>query len=259
MHLLLTAENLWNNRHDRKLVLSSSLDGKCKVSLLQWVQATPLEGATNAFFGEALLARNPGLLDDFSEFDERSWQLSNKIPRPWPNKMQIAKQSSLDALTAYFQSPADERPGSCWLVQTLEKEMRAASIGDVDIAANLMMAYWVINGNAWKVCFWIMAYLAENQELYSAIKKEVAPVVAIAQSPNALSDCLDRCPLLTAVYQETLQVVTSSVSARNIIAHLELGGKLLQPGNMILILYRQILMNEEVLALMKPVLMLLVF
>jgi hypothetical protein len=143
IHLSLTAENLWNNRRDRKIALSSSLDCKCKVSLLQWVQATLLEGATNAFFGEALLARNPGLLDDFSEFDERSWQLSYKIPRPWSNKMQMAKQSSLDALTAYFKSPSDERPGSCWLVQTLEKEMRAASIGEADIAANLMMAYWV--------------------------------------------------------------------------------------------------------------------
>jgi cytochrome P450 len=91
-----------------------------------------------------------------------------------------------------------------------------------------------------------MAYLVENQGLYLAIKKEVDPLVAIAQSPNALSDCLDRCPILTAVYQETLRVVTSSVSARNIIAPLDLSGTILQPGNMVLIPYRQILLNEEV-------------
>jgi len=143
IHQSLTAETLWSHRHEGKVILSTAPDGKCNVSLLQWVQATLLEGATNAFFGEALLKRNPRLLDNFSEFDERSWQLSYKIPRPWSNKMQQAKQSSLDALTAYFRSPVGERPGSCWLVQTMETEMRAAGIGEVDMAANLMMAYWV--------------------------------------------------------------------------------------------------------------------
>jgi hypothetical protein len=143
IHQSLTAENLWNAGPEGKVILSSSPDGKCNVSLLQWIQTTLLEGATNAFFGEALLARNPGLLDNFSEFDERSWQLSYKIPHPWSKKMQMAKQRSLDALTAYFRSPIEERPGSCWLVRAMETEMRAAGIEEVDMAANLMMAYWV--------------------------------------------------------------------------------------------------------------------
>jgi len=143
IHQSLTANNLSRTRTRGKVVLSSSLDGKHIVSLLQWTQATLLEGATNAFFGEALLECNPGLLDNFSEFDERSWQLSYKIPRPWSRKMQMAKQKSLDALTAYFKAPASQRPGACWLVETMEREMRAAGIGEYDMAANLMMAYWV--------------------------------------------------------------------------------------------------------------------
>jgi hypothetical protein len=109
----LTADGLSGTGPGEKVVLSISPDGKHVFSLLQWTQATLLEGATNAFFGEALLACNPGLLDNFSEFDERSWQLSYKIPRPWSKKMQMAKQKSLDALTAYFQAPARQRPGAC--------------------------------------------------------------------------------------------------------------------------------------------------
>jgi len=143
IHQSLNAENLSRISHKEKVGLLSSPDAKNVVSLVQWVQVTLLEGATNAFFGEALLARNPGLLDDFSEFDERSWQLSYKVPRIWSKKMQMAKQKSLDALTAYFSSPEKERPGSCWLVQTMEREMREAGIEEVDMAANLMMAYWV--------------------------------------------------------------------------------------------------------------------
>lgn len=103
-----------------------------------------------------------------------------------------------------------------------------------------------INGNAWKVCFWIMAYLVENPDLCTSIRNEVAPIMSTTQSPNYLSDCLDRCPKLIAVYEETLRIVTSSVSVRNIIKPLQLGGKLLRPGNRVLIPYRQILMDEEV-------------
>jgi hypothetical protein len=139
IHRSLTWDNL---SVPGKVVLSSS-PGERIVSLLQWTQEMLLEGATNAFFGEALLNRNPGLLDNFSEFDERSWQLSYRIPSPWSKKMQIAKQKSLDALISYFMLPVRERPGACWLVRTMETEMRAADIEVRDMAANLMMAYWV--------------------------------------------------------------------------------------------------------------------
>jgi hypothetical protein len=139
IHRSLTWDNL---SVPGKVVLSSSF-GERTVSLLRWTQATLLEGATNAFFGDALLDRNPGLLDSFSKFDELSWQLSYRVPSPWSKKMQAAKQKSLDALTSYFMLPVEERPGACWLVRALETEMRAAGIKVQDMAAGLVMAYWV--------------------------------------------------------------------------------------------------------------------
>jgi cytochrome P450 len=86
----------------------------------------------------------------------------------------------------------------------------------------------------------------ENPDLCAAIRGEVTPIVLTDRSPNEISDCLDRCPQLLAVYQETLRVVTSSVSVRNVMKPLELGGKLLLPGSRVLIPYRQILMDEAV-------------
>lgn len=91
-----------------------------------------------------------------------------------------------------------------------------------------------------------MAYLVNDQSLCTDIRNEVAPMVSIAQTPNELGDYLDRCPRLVAVYQEALRIVTSSVSVRNVVLPLELGGKLLRPGNRVLIPYRQILMDEAV-------------
>lgn len=143
IHRSLTVDNIYRSILESGVDPSTSRDGRYNGSLLRWTQATLLEGATNAFFGELLLGRNPGLLDHFSEFDERSWQLSYQVPRIWSKKMRMAKQKSLDALTAYFRSPVRDRPGACWLVQTMEMEMRELGIGENDMAANLMMAYWV--------------------------------------------------------------------------------------------------------------------
>lgn len=91
-----------------------------------------------------------------------------------------------------------------------------------------------------------MAYLLETPDLYAEVRNEVRPLFVDAASPNELSDMLDRCPKLISVYQETLRVVTSSVSVRNVVKPLELGGRLLWPGSRVLIPYRQILMNDDV-------------
>jgi cytochrome P450 len=91
-----------------------------------------------------------------------------------------------------------------------------------------------------------MAYLVQNPDLCTTIRDEVAPIVSTGRTPNEISDCLDRCPRLLAVYQETLRIVTSSVSVRNVVKPLVLGGKLLRPGSRVLIPYRQILMDEAV-------------
>ena len=55
-------------------------DGSRRVSLLEWIKFTMLEGATRAFFGSALLDKvDAGLLDDFAAFDDQSWKL---VARP---------------------------------------------------------------------------------------------------------------------------------------------------------------------------------
>lgn len=123
-------------------VLSSTPN--CRVvSLLDWTRKSLLEGATAAFFGEALLKIEPNLFDNFFEFDDQSWKLTYKIPPPWCNDMIAAKKAAQDALTLYFEMPRDKRTGECWLVRALEAELRAREVRPPDIAAYFMMVYWV--------------------------------------------------------------------------------------------------------------------
>lgn len=126
-----------------KVILSSTPEGVRTISLLQWTREVLLEGATTSFFGPALLRVEPALFENFFSFDDKSWKLAYKIPAPWANDMIAAKLTAQNALTRYLDVPKEQRPGACFLVENLEKELRAAGMESSDIAAYLMMYYWV--------------------------------------------------------------------------------------------------------------------
>ena len=131
----------WSNIKD-EVTLTAFVDTRT-VSLVGWSRDALLAGATKAFFGESLLRREPDLLESFFTFDDLSWKLSYKIPAPWSNDMHRVRKEAQDAFTRYFESSSESRADACWLVKTLESEMRGSGIGSADIAAYLTMIYWV--------------------------------------------------------------------------------------------------------------------
>jgi hypothetical protein len=113
------------------------------VSLLEWTTSVMLKGATEAFFGEALLKIDPNMLEDYSYFDKHSWKLIYKIPPPWSSGMRTSRDRVHSTFTRYFDLSVDERSDACWMVKALEVEMRACGITSGDIGAYLMSIYWV--------------------------------------------------------------------------------------------------------------------
>ena len=113
------------------------------VSLTKWTQDSLLAGATKSFFGDSLLQISPRIFDNFFEFDEKSWKLNYRVPRPFSDDMRAPQESTLEGLTAYFELAQNQRQDACWLVTTLEGEMRRLGIGSSDIAAYMAMFYWV--------------------------------------------------------------------------------------------------------------------
>ena len=251
----------WENMAP-KVVLSQSATDR-KVSLLELTRGALLAGATRSFFGPALQELEPNMFSSFFAFDDLSWKLTYRVPRPFSNDMHAAKDVAQGALTKYFKMPIERRPGACWLVRTMEAEMKGQGIQESDIAAFVMMMYWVyvrsvlgkrheliftsINANAWKLCFWIFSHLLHNPELLHTVKAEVA--IAMSETdltPNQRAQRLeDTCPQLMAVFAEILRLVTSSVSVRNVVQPVTIGGKRLQKGSRLIIPYRQLLMDDR--------------
>jgi cytochrome P450 len=230
-----------------KVVRSESKDGKYRiVGLLEWTQEVLLESATRTFFGDRLLDMEPDLFKNFFTFDDNSWLFTYKIPKPWSKEMLAAKDVVQRALEKYFALPAEDRPGEAWVIRTLEDEMRGRGIASKDIAAMLNMIFWVINGNAYKLCFWILAYLMHDPALFSAIKEEVVSAIDAHTPASELPERLDKCKQLDSVYHEVMRLISSSMAVRNVATPMEVGGKTLSKGTKILVPFRQMHFNEDV-------------
>lgn len=61
-----------------------------------------------------------------------------------------------------------------------------------------------INTNAYRQCFWCVAYLLHDNALLDQIKREMQP----AWQDNAvdMTHLLEKCPLLASFYEEMLRV-----------------------------------------------------
>lgn len=98
-----------------KVVLDHNNIGGCRrISLLNWVQFVMLEGATRAFFGNALLDKvDPDILDDFASFDDQSWKLVYRLPPPWSSSMNRSLMRVKASFTKCFEMPVGERLDAC--------------------------------------------------------------------------------------------------------------------------------------------------
>ena len=115
--------------------------------------------------------------------------------------------------------------------------------------------------NAYKLCFWMVAYLLFDSELYDAIKAECDSVMnAIAiNSPTTvesgnpdltgLEARLEKdCPRLMSFYHEILRLTTSSTSIRTVKSPISLTGgtHILPPAAKVLLPLRQLHFDKSV-------------
>jgi len=80
-----------------------------------------------------------------------------------------------------------------------------------------------------------MAHLVHNQELLERVRQEVLP--AVRQDSIDEKYLLERCPQLEALVNETLRLTVTSSLARVVTETCVVGGKTLQKGNKIMVMY----------------------
>jgi hypothetical protein len=114
-----------------------------KLSLMDWCRAVILPSATIAIWGERLMQLEPDLMKTFIKFDNQSWKLTYKLPYLMAQEMHDTKDKIIATFERYLAVPKDQRSGAAWFIQTLEDESRRTGIADSDMAAMMVLSYWV--------------------------------------------------------------------------------------------------------------------
>ena len=109
--------------------------------------------------------------------------------------------------------------------------------------------YWCRSlSNAYKLCFWMIAYLLFDENIYGLVRKEVLSVGSDTLQGSE-TEIERNYPQLLLVYNETLRVTTSSTSIRTVASPTRLGKYVLRPGGKVLIPSRQVHVNEDAFGL----------
>ncbi|KAL9056430.1 MAG: hypothetical protein Q9162_002911 [Coniocarpon cinnabarinum] len=241
----------WNSMHCIDRLTNG--DNDRVVSLTAWTRRSFGFGVSRALFGEALLNLEPNLLDSLFDFDDKSWMLVFEIPRPWSNKVFRKIGEVKAALKRYFELPQQERADASCLVKKMEADMRNEDIDLADIAVYGLVVLWGSTTNVWKVCFWLLGYVARDVELQKKIKDEIDPTLAAYEntqlSPSDLSSGLQKCPQLLSVYHEVMRLTSFSGSIRHSSRATNFVGYDIAAGTKVVIPYREMFMDKDVFGL----------
>ncbi|KAI1148839.1 putative cytochrome p450 [Nemania diffusa] len=220
-----------------------------EVPLYQWCSETFIQLGQDVYFGAKLAQIDPGLPAAFLAFDELIWKMLYQYPSFMSGDMTKPRARVIASLHKYFQVPQKQRSdGTAWLINAMEDEMRAIGVHGENLAVVVFHLYLAINTNTRKTAFWVLSYLVHNPSLLAAYRDET--VAAFGPTGELIDPFLIqdpvRCPLVDAVWHETLRMTGWAASVRLIMADTVIGGTFMRRGNRVMVPHRLLHFDEKV-------------
>lgn len=224
--------------------LTSHSESSIVVSLLDLCVDLFITEESTAYFGPKLLEQSPDLPKSFMTWEYVNWKFIYMLPEFLAQDMVDSKAYITGAFTKYFKLPRSERPDAIPFVLGLEDMLRDAGLTDDELGQFTLLHYWAVVGNVYKFAFWLTAHLARNPSLLAEIRQEVAPAVR----NNSIDEkyLLEQCPKLDSLSLEILRLTVTSPHARVVVEPTVLGGKLLKPGNKIMMGIQELHYDTEI-------------
>ncbi|KAF2178178.1 cytochrome P450, partial [Zopfia rhizophila CBS 207.26] len=232
----------WESLSQAKKNAAHKTPDTMQTSLLRLCGKVLIEAGTKTYWGDKLWQRSPDMLETFYDLDRAMWKLLFRYPKTFSKDAVAARNTIIEILTRYYKMPREERSDSAWFTQSLETESRATGLSENDMAAAILIIYFVVNGNPYKFCFWALYHILGDPELHNAIKREINA----SDGKPTMEYLLNNCPLLASVLSGVLRLYTSSASMQSINSDTEISGKILRKGNRIMLPYRTFRENPGV-------------
>ncbi|KAM5442403.1 hypothetical protein MferCBS31731_002281 [Microsporum ferrugineum] len=234
----------WETLSQGECLGSQNSSKGIQVSLLGLCGRVLVEAGTKTYWGDKLWGLTPDMLKSFYALDRGVWKLLFQYPSVFSRDALAARDTIIDILTQYYRLPREEREDCAWFTKSLETESRNLGLGESDMSAAILIIFFVVNGNTYKFCFWVLCHLLSDPSLYASVKKEV--FLENRTDGPSLEHLTNKCPILDSVLSEVLRLYSSSASMRYITEDTLIGGKILRKGRKIMLPYRQLHENQDV-------------
>jgi len=221
------------------------------ISLLHWCEDTMLRTANQVFFGKSLHRVAPNIIEHFIKFDELSYCAIFQYPPVLSRMLGMSKARDvlIEDIYRYFRLPLQEREDRNWFIDQQERELLNLGFKSEDMARVIAMTFWVVNTNVYKMLFWMVCYLLQDEVLTQQVANELRS--CFDQHGNLNVEELTQkgmtgMPFTTALWYEVLRLTNSSSSARFVTTDTIIGGLTMRAGNRLIVPYRQLHTNTEV-------------
>ena len=237
-------------------------DGKggkvVEVDLMSLTKNFVAHVATPSFFGTDFVANFPDYFQHLWAFDEQFFLLMAGLPSwfPYPPLQRVHRaRRKLLSYMEEFHDAMDKHvngqdPGPRWqdldnVGYLIRKRMDVYHEHKVQTrvrAAVEMSLTWATNANSNPLIFWSIFELCRDRVLLAQVREEIAPYVEVVEPQNEfglavwmapefkkldMDGLLTKCPLLKAVYAETLRVYTNGYTLKYMQQDVTLG----KPGD----------------------------
>ncbi|KAL4756948.1 cytochrome P450 [Aspergillus foveolatus] len=199
--------------------------------------------------GNDLLARTLEVLE--TQVDHDLWKLLFRIPKPFARDVYTARTRVQRCLREFLRLPESEKSGQSWAIEGAVAEMRSRGMSEADMASYLLMVFWAINANTFKIIFWLIAHIVSNPTILTAVTTEISSILSDSPSNESLSSLsirLERNALLEALHHEAQRLALSTSSARTIKQDVNINGRIFKSGTHAVVPYRYLAMRHPLLS-----------
>ncbi|KAF2118164.1 cytochrome P450 [Lophiotrema nucula] len=237
-------EQLTYEKIEGGMVREDRGEGKV-VDMYEWAGTVIIEAQTRAFFDEVIFELCPEIVGQEMIFEEEAWKLSMELPRWAAGKFHSSMDYVRDGLLRYLQLPKEKRKGESWVVTSMLESMEKEGYDANTRAISLFAFYRVVNGNAYKLVFWLITYiLFDTSSLLKDLQSEISPAFEPDGSIN-LDTLFNSCPLLASTCEEALRLTDWSVGMRKVTKDTVLAGKRLRAGRNLFMAYRTMHFDQQ--------------
>jgi hypothetical protein len=114
-----------------------------QVSLLKLCGRVLIEAGTRTYWGVRLWELDPDMLSSFYELDRGIWKILFQYPSIFSKEVLAVRDNITETLATYYRLPKETRQDAAWFTKSMETESREAGLDENEMAAAIMIIYFV--------------------------------------------------------------------------------------------------------------------